>query len=200
MQDRHVHLCIHERMRTVVVSTDKVTICSVSFTSWVSRDGQNPISVSKRAAKTLVHNSTSQKTSWDPVDGFPKANNNVMPRMTVSLQAEEEEEPASKVNQTSSAARRKREQASNPKERDRDRARERERGSDLKGEGHAEQEIHRIQIQPVHASGDAEDPRQARVHHHRWREREKVCPPCRSLFPSLLLLLLLLLLLPWLVC
>ncbi len=127
MQDRHVHFCIHERMRTVVVSTDKVTICSVSFTSWVSRDGQNPISVSKRAAKTLVHNSTSQKTSWDPVDGFPKANNNVMPRMTVSLQAEEEEEPASKVNQTSSAARRKRKQASKPKERDKDRARERER-------------------------------------------------------------------------
>ncbi len=47
---------------------------------------QNPISVSKRAAKPLVHNSTSQKTSWDPVDGFSKANNNVMSRMTVSLQ------------------------------------------------------------------------------------------------------------------
>jgi hypothetical protein len=94
------------------------------------------------------------------VDGFPKANKNVMPRMTVFLQAEEEEEEASKVNQTSSAARRKR-------ERQRPCKRERERGSDLKGEGHAEQEIHRIQIQPVHASGDAEDPRQARVHHHR---------------------------------
>lgn len=95
------------------------------------------------------------------MDGFLKANKNVMPRMTVFLQAEEEEEEeASKVNQTSSAARRKR-------ERQRPCKRERERGSDLKGEGHAEQEIHRIQIQPVHASGDAEDPRQARVHHHR---------------------------------